>query len=114
MAYTAALIRVLVLQLQTSNIQSQMTKYSQEKLQISGRISDLVSQISELDADDATVKQLNAQKAQLESMEKMIDQKIKLYETKLTAATQEQQQAEKMLAENIPRSVPKYTGLASG
>ncbi len=111
MGYILGEMQLMMLTNEVNTLQQKLNNMTTTKSDIADQIANLTAQISELDSDDATVKQLNAKKARFEAMEKRIDQQIKLYETKITKANSELQQVEQMISQGIKLSTPRYCGL---
>ena len=114
MGFIAGELRLMMLTNEVNTLQARLTNLTQTKSDMAEAVEATVAQISELDSDDATVKQLHAKKAQYEAMEKRIDSQIKAMETKISRATSELQQAEQMVARGIQTSTPKYCGVGGG
>ena len=113
MSFIPGTLRLMLLTNELNTTQAELTELAQTKSSLATEVGKLTAQISELDADDATLKQLNAKKAQFEAMEKRIDADIKLKETKISKAQAELQSVEQMVAQGIQRSTPKYCGVSA-
>jgi len=113
MGFLVAFNRKMYLTSYVHSIEVQLTARTEEKLDLTKRISQLVSNANDIgDPDSKQDKQLKAEKARIEAMEKEVDMEVQKLQTQLQAAQTELQSADSMLQQNIQRSF-SY-GLSNG
>ena len=105
MGFLTSFSRSMYLTNYINTLQIQLDDITSEQIALSNTVSQLQSQISEInDNDSAAVKQLFARKTELEALDKQLSQRLEKIKHQLQAANTEKQSADQMLQLNIQRS----------
>ena len=111
MGFLVAFNRKLTLLNHRNIIEAKIADINAQRLNLTNKISDLASQISDLgDTDSPSVKKLEATKAKLEALDKQLALRLETFQSQLQAINTEYQSADSMLQQNIQQSF-SYSGV---